>query len=456
MTKLLAACLVLASVSSLRALPPAEDRIVVLISVDGTAQYYLDDPKAEIPNIRRLAEEGGRAEMMKASMPTVTWPNHTTLVTGVNPAKHGVMGNSYLERDKGTVMTLLADPVLNKDEIVKSPTIYDIAKQAGLRTAAITWPASRGAKTLDWTVPDVATKALYDQFITPELIKEFNEQGIPWEQQEQWWKDGKGRSRDRMYTQMLIHTIRHHRPNVALLHLVEVDHVEHSHGPQSAEAYAALKFEDERVGEIEQELKHDFPGKATLIVTADHGFFPYQQQVQPNVLLRKEGLLKALAGKITGGQVRALSQGGASFIYVLDKDNREALIKTVAEKFKGVEGVQAVVTPENFAKYGVGDPLKDSRLPDLMLSAKKGYSFSDTAGGDDVVTAKSAEVKGSHGYDPNEPMMHAIFVAWGAGIKPGAKLGVIANTDVAPTMAELLGLKMPDSDGKVLDALLAK
>src|SRR5690349_11492505 len=74
------------------------ERIVVMISVDGLAGYYLDDPKADLPNIRGLAREGARAASMKAVTPTVTWPNHTTLVTGVAPAKHGVVGNNYFDR----------------------------------------------------------------------------------------------------------------------------------------------------------------------------------------------------------------------------------------------------------------------------------------------------------------------------------------------------------------------
>jgi predicted AlkP superfamily pyrophosphatase or phosphodiesterase len=131
------------------------DRIVVMISVDGLAGFYLDDPKAEMPTIRKLAAEGARAEMMRASTPTVTWPNHTTLVTGVTPAKHGVVGNNYFDRVAGTNVVLIADPVFDKDQIVKVPTLYDLAKARGLKTAAIRWPATRNARTLDWTIPDM-------------------------------------------------------------------------------------------------------------------------------------------------------------------------------------------------------------------------------------------------------------------------------------------------------------
>ncbi|MEP6668069.1 MAG: ectonucleotide pyrophosphatase/phosphodiesterase [Chthoniobacter sp.] len=438
------------------ALDPASERIVVLISVDGLAHYYFDDPKAEMPTIRQLAAEGARAEKMKVSMPTVTWPNHTTLVTGVNPGKHGVIGNSYFDRAKGAVVSLLPDPIFNKDEIVKTPTIYDVAKAAGLKTAAIIWPASRGAQTLDWTVPDVATDELFQKYGTPSLLTEFKAAGIPYEKQGEWWKTGKGQDRDRMYAQMLDFVVRTHRPNVALLHLVEVDHVEHAHGPQSPEAYAAVKFADERVREVWEELKKSFPGKATLIVASDHGFFPYQQQIQPNVLLRKEGLLTAEGTKITGGQVRAVNQGGATFLYVLDQANREALIARLTGMFKEVEGVDLVITPKDYAKYGMADPLKNPQMADVVLSAKKGYSFSDSLAGDLLVTPKTDDVKGTHGYDRNQAGLHGTFVAWGAGIKTGSQLGTINNTDVAPTMAALLGLKMPDSDGQVLESILTK
>src|SRR5947207_12377483 len=124
------------------------DNIVVMVSVDGLAAYYLDDPKAEMPNIRALAAAGARAQSMKAVTPTVTWPNHTTLVTGVMPARHGVVGNNFFDRATGKRVVLISDPVYDKDEIVKAPTIYDLARAAGLTTAAARWPASRNAKTL--------------------------------------------------------------------------------------------------------------------------------------------------------------------------------------------------------------------------------------------------------------------------------------------------------------------
>src|SRR6188474_851204 len=105
---------------------PRKDHCLILVSVDGLAGFYLDDPRAQMPTLRRLAAEGARAGGLLCSFPTVTWPNHTTLVTGVVPAKHGVIGNNYLDRQTGELVPLIPDPLFDKDQIVKAPTIYDV------------------------------------------------------------------------------------------------------------------------------------------------------------------------------------------------------------------------------------------------------------------------------------------------------------------------------------------
>lgn len=154
--------------------------------------------------------------------------------------------------------------------------------------------------------------------------------------------------------------------------------------------------------------------------------------------------------------MRAISQGGACFLYVLDEPNRESLKTRLAARFKEVEGVDLVIETGDFDKYGLADPAKNPHMADLVLSAKEGYAFSESAGGEIVVTEKSETTKGTHGYDPNQPKMHATFVAWGAGIKGGTTIGTIENTSVAPTAANLLGLKMNETDGPVLTEILSE
>jgi predicted AlkP superfamily pyrophosphatase or phosphodiesterase len=436
-----------------------KDRIVVLISVDGLAGYYLDDPKAEMPTLRKLMAEGARAASMKAVSPTVTWPNHTTLVTGVYPAKHGVVGNNYYDRETHKHVVLIGDPVFDKEQIVKVPTIYDAAHAAGLKTAGVRWPASRNAKTLDWRLADVPTIDLLTRSATPSLSPELRAAGLWGEVDEaaKTVKDGRWLAPDETLTKVFNHILTKHRPNFAMLHLFEVDHNEHFKGPRSPGAYAAIKANDACVGEVWETLKREFPGKATLFVVSDHGFSPINKIVLPNVVLRKAHLLNEVVGDKkddTKASVRVVVQGGSTMVYILDQANRTEIAEKIKAAFNGIEGVAKVLGPEETASYGIADPKVDPHAPDMMIFAQLGYAFGDTAAGDLPFEVKP-ERKGSHGHDPNLPELHASFIAWGAGIKPGVKLGEISNTSVTPTIAKIMGLQMQNLDGKPLDEILA-
>jgi len=432
---------------------PVSDRIVVLISLDGLAHYYFDDPKAEMPTIRHLAAEGSRGEKMRAVIPTVTWPNHTSIVTGDLPIRHGVLGNTLFDREKSESIPLIWDPLLDKDQIIKVPTIYDVAKQAGLKTAAVTWPGSRNAKSLDWTVPCVNKSDLFVQYTTPSLLPELKAAGIPYEDEALGFKAGQGEERDRNHVRIFNHIIHTHRPQLALLHILEVDHVEHAHGPQSPEAYAAVRFADACVKEVLDQLEADFPGRATVFIVSDHGFRRFNRLVQPNVVLRKAGLLTAEGKKITSSRIRSVTQGGSSMLYVSEPEHREELIKQVIPLFEGSEGIEVVIAPSKFKEYGFPTVQQDRCAPDLILSARDGYMIADSLVGDLPVVVQD-EDRGTHGYDPTVDALHATFVAWGYGIKKGQTLPTVRNIDVAPTAARLLGVSLPNPDGQVLSAIL--
>lgn len=427
-----------------------------MISLDGLAGFYKDDPKAEMPTLRQLAAEGASAASMKASNPTVTWPNHTTLVTGVTPARHGVVGNNYLERATANTVTLIADPVYDKAQIVKVPTIYDLAHAAGLKTAAVKWPASRGADTLDWTVPDVSSPDLLARYTTPALLKEcqkagvWNGKGGPTEDN----KPDKIRVADETSLAVFKFILRTHRPDLALLHLADTDHTQHLKGPRTPEAYAAIKRADDQVRQVQDVMKEVYGDRATLVIVSDHGFSAIEQSLFPNVVLRKAGLIDVKGTRVVGGPVRLVPQGGAAMVYVLDKPNRADLIAKVKDAFKNEAGIERIVSSESFADLGVADPAVDPHAPDVVLFAKEGKVFGDTAAGQ-LTFREKPERKGSHGHDADFPHLHASFYTAGRGIKQGATLGEIRNTDVAPTVATLLGLTIPNPDGAVLRAALS-
>jgi predicted AlkP superfamily pyrophosphatase or phosphodiesterase len=432
----------------------ARSNIVVLVSIDGLAAYYFDDPKAEMPNIRALAADGARAKSMNAVAPTVTWPNHTTLVTGVTPAVHGVVGNNYYDRAKKEQVTLIFDPILDKEEIVKVPTIYDIAKFNGLSTAAINWPGSRNAKNLDWTTPEVHKPDLYRKYTTPAVLDLCRENGFSLV--DEMFPGGvrkKEYETDATNLRVLKLLIANKRPNLALLHIGNPDHVQHDKGPKSPEAYAAIKEADAEVGQIWQELQKDFPSHATLFVVSDHGFSPINMMLFPNVVLRDAGLVKVTDKKVSSGSVRFVSQAGTGMVYILDEKNRNAIIKKVDNAFKNQKGISKIVHTDELKKYGVGIPKNDPHAPDMILFADFGATFGDTAGGA-LPYEEKPEGRGSHGHNPEIPELHATFVACGRGIKPGTTLGEIQNISVAPTIANVMHIKLPGTTGRPLNEIL--
>jgi predicted AlkP superfamily pyrophosphatase or phosphodiesterase len=443
----------LVSAASLAHAAPAEH--VILISIDGWAQSYFDDPKCHMPAVKALAARGVRAKRMECSFPTVTWTNHTTLVTGVYPSKHGVLANAYLDRATRKKVSLIPDPIFNKDEIVKTPTIYDAAKAAGLTTAAVIWPASRGAKTLDWTVPDVADQGLFEKYGTPALLAEARAAGIPVEKQAEWCKQGNaGKAmRDYMYALLAAQIIKQHKPNFLALHLVCLDSFEHSNGRQVPEAYWAANDSDNRVADIVRATEEaGIRDKTAFIITTDHGFVTFTRSINANAALRKEGLVKSVMGKSLApdSQVFAMAEGGACFVYVLDAANRDSLLKQITPSLAKLEGVEGVVESKDFeTKLHHVTAAQDSREPDLVLLAADGYTFTDSLADTEVIIPNDPP-KGAHGHFQLDPNLYGGFVMSGAGVQQGVVLEEMKNIDVTPTMAKLLGISFHNADGRVL------
>ncbi len=442
-------------VSRLMGAEPREDRCVVLISVDGLAHFYLDDPLADMPTIRRLAEEGARAEGMVGSFPTVTWPNHTTLVTGVPAARHGVLGNNYLDRASATKVPLIPDPLFDKDQIVLSPTIYDAAHQAGLTTAGIIWPATRNARTLDWTVPDMGGEEAWPKYGSAAWLEELRADGIPIDRHAAWVKESSGGvQRDWLYTRLAQHLFENHPPNLMLIHLVEVDHVQHKHGPRSPEAYWSVSFADDRVRDIVEAARaSEFGERVTIIVASDHGFFPIEKDIRPNVALKQLGLISSAEGE-TSREAYCVAQGGGCMVYVLNDARRSEIMVQLTTELAGIEGVQAVITEAEFAGLGLGSRSEDLRAPDLWIAAESGYSFSDAEEGEEVIVARETRA-GTHGYLPDQPDMLATLVISGAGVRPGTRLEKCSSLDVAPTIARLLQVEFPSAEGEALEGALS-
>lgn len=423
----------------------ARDRHVVLISVDGLPAYLLDDPSAPLPNIRRLAEQGVAAEGMTVSNPSVTWPNHTSLVTGVRPEKHGVLFNGVLEKG-GAGLPIKVNPRKDKADLVHVNTLYDVLADRGLTTGEINWPCTRGSKTLVASFPDVPETF---EHTTPEFIESLKRAGIVSDASIKEFGKLSPSARDLLWTRAACHLIREQKPNLTLVHLLNVDAIHHKHGPQSWAGYSAIAFADACVGEILDAI--DLAGireKTTVMIVADHGFQAIPQTVQPNVLLRQAGLLTVEGNQVVTARAHVFPEGGIGMLYLTSPD-KAADREKVLELFQGKEGIEQILTPADFGKYGLPQPDQYEQMADLILVAKEGYGVGGGATGEDFVV-KSEATLGTHGFLSTNPKMNAVFIAAGAGVKPGTKLPLIENIDVAPTVAKLLGVELPNVDGTVL------
>lgn len=412
---------------------------MVVISLDGFPAKALADPALPIPTLRRLAAGGALAAGMTVVNPSVTWPSHTSMVTGVSPARHSVLFNGMLVRP-GPRVPVKVEPWRDKKEMVQAPTVYDLAHQAGLTTAQVDWVAIQNPGTINWAFPErpSADGAVEMEMISAGTVTKAE-------------IDGFARTiitrRDQIWTSAAVHLIKTHKPRLLLLHLLTLDSVHHSYGPGSLAASSAMGFLDGQVARVLDAL--DAAGlrqRATVIVVSDHGFKAAPRVVRPNVLLRQAGLLEGAADAIAC-DAYVLSEGGTAMVYVTDRARAAELRPRLKALFGGVEGIKGVRDRADFPRLGMPDPDKNPQMADLVLEAADGYGFGNETAGVAVDTLANAGT-GRHGYPSADPDMNAIFIASGNGVKPGVRLDPIANVDVAATIASLLGLKMDNIEGR--------
>jgi predicted AlkP superfamily pyrophosphatase or phosphodiesterase len=407
---------------------------VVVISLDGFRADDLQDPKLPVPTLRGLASRGANARHMTTINPTVTWPNHTAIVTGVDASRHGLLVNGALVRT-GAWPPVKVDPWIPKEQMVHVPTVYDIAHEAGLVTAQVDWVAIKGAPTIAWEFPEVPSA---EGSVEREMIarNRLNAADI-----EQFGKTNILR-RDQIWTDAAIHILREHKPNLLLFHLLSLDSTHHTYGPGSLAGLDAMAFLDSCVARVLEGIREaGMLDRTTVIVVSDHGFKQVKKQIDINEFLSEAHL---------ENKVYSLAEGGLDLIYIEQKST--AMSGTLRERLAGIEGVAAVAGPERYRTLGFPNPAADPQMSDLVLIAKPGYAFASRGG---AVSASVPSITGAHGYPSTDTELDAIFIAAGAAIHPASTLDRVQNMDVAPTIAAILGIQMPAGiQGQVLRSIL--
>ncbi len=448
---LFSAILCLAAAISAAAAPP-KDQHVILISIDGFPAWIWKDESLQVPNLRKLAAEGASASAMTVSNPSITWINHTSLVTGVTPRKHGVLYNGLLVRQADGKPPKIEQWV-DKTRLVFAPTLYDVAHAAGLTTAESDWVAVTRASTIHWSFPELPT---LDGLVEKEMIAA----GIIQPEHIEWMQLGPQRKSvvflDTMWTKAAIHIFKTHKPNLLLFHTLNTDYTHHTYGPGSQPGFTALAYADRLVGDLIQAVDDSgLRERTTFVIATDHGFKKVTTFLYPNVLLKQAGLAKGLGPTIHSCDAYTMTQGGMAFVYITNPARRAELLPLLKEKFTQMDGIERVVEGHEGPTLGMPTPEENPGMGDLILYPKAGYSFRAEAAGE-ALSAPAVNYAGSHGYLNSDPELDGIFIASGRGIKKGVALERMANIDVAPTIAKLMQLNLPGVDGRVLHEILEK
>lgn len=405
------------------------ERHVVVVSIDGLGASWMTNPPPtlRIPNLRKLMEEGTYAQGVWGTYPSVTYPSHTTMVTGRMPAEHGIYSNlSSREAGKNT-----------KDwywyaNSIKVPTLWQVARDNQLTTAAIFWPVTAGAE-INWNVPEIwdpqkpmAGDPLYvAKFATPGLLFDAAlELGIP-----------QGDKTDVTKVKLAAFVLKKHKPNLLMLHVTELDGAQHRNGPASPEAIAAVEQQDKLIGELLAAIQEAGLSETTdVFVVSDHGFFPVERSINPNVLLARDGLITVDGqGNVTGGKVFTMADGGSFFISWPETEGLLAKVEAALKPLRDEGVLYAALERDALTELGAEPAVQ------LALEAPRGAAFDGKASGE--IIRKLPQTTGTHGYLPFRAGMEATFIAQGPHIKKGLDLGFIPMTTVAPTLLRALGIE---------------
>lgn len=433
----------LAAVSGSALAGEARAAPVLLISIDGLRPGDVLEADARglrVSNLRRFLQEGTYATGVVGVLPSVTYPSHTTLITGVSPAQHGIVNNTTYDP-----MQINQSGWFWYAEDIKARTLWDAAHDAGLTTANVHWPVSVAAKNVTWNLPQIwrtgheDDRKLIRALATPGLLGELETSTGA------GYADGKSEDvqGDQIRTDFGVDLIVKHQPGFMTMYLAALDHTEHETGPGSPESKATLEQLDFFVGELVAAEMRVHPD-AVIALVSDHGFAPVDTVVNLYRPFIDAGLVTLGSdGKIAAADATPWGSGGSIAIR-LARPNDAALkakVKAVLDKLAAdpAARIERVIDAPEIAKEG-GNP-EASFYVSLKLGAVAGPFVNGS-----LPLTFAAPVKGMHGYFPAAPEMRSTFMIMGQGIPKGRKLGEIDMRSIAPTLARLMGGSLPGAE----------
>ncbi|MBI2813618.1 MAG: alkaline phosphatase family protein [Opitutae bacterium] len=378
--------------------PPAAAQLVILISLDGFRWDYLQRYSA--PTLQRLAREGVHARAMTPSYPTKTFPNHYTLVTGLRPARHGIVGNWFYDPANGETFGM-SKPASNTDaKWWGGEPVWITAERQGVRSVCYFWPGSEAAHN----------------GLRPSRWLPFNDK-VP--------------SNDRVDGLLSwLDVPAAERPRLATLYFSAVDHGGHKYGPDAPEVQASITEVDEAIARLLDGLDRlGLRASANLIILADHGMSP--ASTDRVIFLDDLVDVSTIEIETTGPYAGVRPKPGT----------RTAAELAAALRAKAPPRLQVYLRDEIPARLHYSG---NDRIPAVMLIADDQWSVEQRAGW--PVRAATFS-KGDHGWDNATPNMGALFLAHGPAFKTRTTIDRVDNIHVYNLVCAVLGLAPAPNDG---------
>lgn len=436
-TTLAAAILCVAATQMQSQKAPSRTPMVVVISLDAFGASLLNDPLLPVPTLHALMKSGGYARSMQPVNPTVTWPNHTSMVTGVAPEKHGLIANGQITGQRSGKLPSVEFHA-DKTALVRVPTVYDRAHDAGLTTAEMDWVAIEHAASIDWS--------FFEQPVASSpLLREMLADGSLTQAELDGFHKGSQAYRDRLYTRGATYAIQHHHPNLVLLHLLALDSAEHTYGFGTMAGTNTAAFLDDQVKLVVDAVRESGDlDRTTFLIVSDHGQSSVHHTVDPNAVLTE--------ASIPASEATALAEGGAAYIY--ETKHTPELTAKIRAAFAANAAVDSVPSDEQIAAQGWPSRNDNPTAFDVLVYAKEDWKFESEKPRHPPTNSAAESQTGAHGYPNTRPLMQSIFIASGAAIRTVGEQPSFPNINVAATIAQILGLPQTGMDGKPLTAFL--
>ncbi|MBD5543418.1 MAG: alkaline phosphatase family protein [Lachnospiraceae bacterium] len=424
---------------------------MIIVSLDAVGSEDLAFLKT-LPNFKELYKHAAVCEHVESVYPSITYPAHTSIITGKKPIHHGVVNNTLVQPKRAKPDWMW------QRKYVKGTTLYDEAIKKGYQTAALLWPVTARSK-IQYNLPEVLANRPWQNQVIVSALNGTASYELALQKRFGHLRDGvRQPALDNFVHQSALYTIETYQPDMMLIHYTDVDTNRHIYGVHHNKVTKALERHDKRLGELLTALqKTGDMEKTTLVVLGDHYQKDVERVVYLNYLLKEQGFLKTKGKKIVDYQFLAKNCDGSCYIYANNKktinDRDYQKLTELLEKCR-TEGNEIYGIERIFTGKEAGDRGGDDRCV-YMIEAKQGVCYLDefeelTL---EVKDMKKGKMKGTHGYLPDGEGYQTFFLAKGYGIKEGM-VPHMYLWDEGVTLAKLLKVDLGEVDGRVIEEFL--